>query len=292
MDRACFQMQMDFALKVLMDKENERLRKRLFDKSKKPSKKTSGHARHMTSDEMLDALARGEWASKMAEVFKQRVFKQRKKAYEKWCREMAAQEKAQEKEVERAQKEVEKEEERRRKDVEKTHEQDRKRRERERVKALKDGAKLQKAADLAAAKAEKARLVAERQSAGRALKRKATTRRVVEPEGASEEREDTYLDEGSTDQSIDQPAGPPIPAPERPRPRAIQRQPTPHSAPSFADHAPPAASVATSDAEVMVLVMPTEPHVPVSTRPRPRPKQPPVPANGVEPVVRRSTRRK
>ncbi|KZP07205.1 hypothetical protein FIBSPDRAFT_965817 [Athelia psychrophila] len=145
-------MQMDFALKTLMEKENERLRKRLFDKGKKPSKKTSGHARHMTSNEMLDALARDEWASLMKEVFKERVFKQRKVAYEKWCKEMADQEKAREREAERA----EKDEGKRRKDAEKARELDRKRRERERVKALKEGAKLQKAVDAAAAKAEKA----------------------------------------------------------------------------------------------------------------------------------------
>jgi len=44
LDRACFQMERDYALKVLMDKENERLRARLYDKSRKPSKKTSGYA--------------------------------------------------------------------------------------------------------------------------------------------------------------------------------------------------------------------------------------------------------
>ena len=43
LDRCCYQMQKDFALKKLMDTENEQLRKRLFEKSKKHTKKlTSG----------------------------------------------------------------------------------------------------------------------------------------------------------------------------------------------------------------------------------------------------------
>ena len=45
LDRCCYQMQRDFALKKLMDTENEWLRKRLFEKSKKHTKKlTSGLA--------------------------------------------------------------------------------------------------------------------------------------------------------------------------------------------------------------------------------------------------------
>ena len=75
LDRACFQMEKDYALKVLMDKENERLWKCLYDKSKKPSKKTSGHAQHMTSEENLEALAREDWAAQMKEVFKDWAFK-------------------------------------------------------------------------------------------------------------------------------------------------------------------------------------------------------------------------
>jgi hypothetical protein len=64
-----------------MDTENERLLKRLFETSKKHTKKlTSGFARHMTGEECLDALAKQEWASAMKEVFKDSVFKARKDA--------------------------------------------------------------------------------------------------------------------------------------------------------------------------------------------------------------------
>ena len=85
----------DYALKKLMEKENGRLHKRLFDKSsKKKSKFAQGFARHMTSEESLDALVKEEWAVGMKEVFKERVFKQRRDAYEKYCRELVAEEKA------------------------------------------------------------------------------------------------------------------------------------------------------------------------------------------------------
>lgn len=97
---ACFQMEKDYALKVLMDKENGRLRKKLFDKSKKKGKKTTGYARHMTSDEVLDALVQVEWAAAMKEVFKEHVWRLRKQAYEKYFRDLVAEEKAKLKEVE------------------------------------------------------------------------------------------------------------------------------------------------------------------------------------------------
>ena len=62
----------------------------------------------MTSEESLDALAREEWASAMKIVFKDRIFKAWRDAYEKYCRNMAAEDKAQEKEAEKARKEAEK----------------------------------------------------------------------------------------------------------------------------------------------------------------------------------------
>ena len=69
----------------------------------------------MTGEECLDALAKEEWASAMKEVFKDPVFKVRKDAYDKYCKQMAAEEKAHEKELEKARKEVEK----RQKEIEK-----------------------------------------------------------------------------------------------------------------------------------------------------------------------------
>jgi hypothetical protein len=60
----------------------------------------------MTGEECLDALAKEEWASAMKEVFKDPVFKARKDAYGRYCKQMVAEEKVYEKELEKAQKEV------------------------------------------------------------------------------------------------------------------------------------------------------------------------------------------
>ena len=186
LDRCCSQMQRDFALKKLMDKENERLRKQLFDKSHKPSKKQSTLSRHMASEESLDALAREEWGSAMKIVFKDRIFKARRDAYEKYCRNMAAEDKAREKDAEKArkdaekaQKEAEKSEERRRKEIEKFRLREQRNRQKEREKALKDAAKLQKAAEAAAAKAERAALADTRRAAGRMGRQRRATRPVA-----------------------------------------------------------------------------------------------------------------
>lgn len=98
LDEACFQMQRDYALKRLMDHENERLRKRLFEKPNKPNKKlTSGFARHMTSEENLLALAREVWQLKMKEVFRSEKFKARKDLYDDHVRQEANAEKEREK---------------------------------------------------------------------------------------------------------------------------------------------------------------------------------------------------
>lgn len=130
LDRARLQMQRDYALKKLMEKENERLRQRLFNKTNKPKKKqSSGHARHMTSDKVLEELARDDWQAAMKEVFKSEVFKQRKRAYEQYCRDELASEKA----AEKARKSVERAEERARKLAEKSRAQQEQREERESV---------------------------------------------------------------------------------------------------------------------------------------------------------------
>ena len=55
----------------------------------------------------MDALAREEWALAMKEVFKDRIFKARRDAYEKHCKTLAAEVKMREKEAERAQKDAE-----------------------------------------------------------------------------------------------------------------------------------------------------------------------------------------
>ena len=80
----------------------------MFDKSlKKKSKFTQGFAQHMTSEESLNVSTKEEWAVGMKEVFKERVSKQRRDAYEKYCHELVAEEKAQEKEAEQTRKDEE-----------------------------------------------------------------------------------------------------------------------------------------------------------------------------------------
>ena len=63
----------DYAQMKLMDLENERLRKRAFEKEKQknPHKLSSGRARHMTAAEHLDLLAQQDWESHMKAVFKE-----------------------------------------------------------------------------------------------------------------------------------------------------------------------------------------------------------------------------
>ena len=127
LNQSCYQIQCDYPLKKLMEKENGCLHKRLFDKSSKRKNKLSqGFAWHMTSEESLDALAREEWAVGMKEVFKERVFKQRRDAYEKYCCDLVAEEKVQEYKAEW----TKKDEERARKEAEISHERVRKAQER------------------------------------------------------------------------------------------------------------------------------------------------------------------
>jgi multidrug efflux pump subunit AcrA (membrane-fusion protein) len=139
----------------------------------------------MTSEESLDALAREEWASAMKVVFKDRVFKARRDAYEKYCRNMATEDKAREeaqkarKAAEKAQKEAKKSEERRRKEIKKFQLQEQWKRQKEHEKALKDAAKLQKAAGAAAAKAARAALADTRQVAGFAGRQRHAMRPVA-----------------------------------------------------------------------------------------------------------------
>ena len=175
LNQATYQMQKDYTLKRLMDKENERLHKQLFNKTNKPSKKQgSGFAQHMTSEENLDALAReawaAAWAAAMKEIFKDAVFKQQKDKYEKYCKEVAAEERARQKEAAKVVKDAERFQEQQRKDIEKFRAQEQRKRERAWQKAIRDEAKLHKAAEAAAAKAEKAALAASRQNAGRLRK--------------------------------------------------------------------------------------------------------------------------
>ena len=71
--KASIALEQDFAQMKLMELENERLRKRAFEKKgqKKQNMPTSGRARHMTAAENLDWLARHDWESLMKDVFKE-----------------------------------------------------------------------------------------------------------------------------------------------------------------------------------------------------------------------------
>jgi hypothetical protein len=66
-------LEQDFAQMKLMELENERLRKRAFEKKgrKKQNMHTAGLARHMTAAENLDWLARHDWESLMKDLFKE-----------------------------------------------------------------------------------------------------------------------------------------------------------------------------------------------------------------------------
>ena len=84
----------DYALKKLMDKENEWLCKQLYTKKNKHNKKErAGFVRHMTSKENLIKLAKEDWVAAMKLVWKEPVWKQRRENCEKYVRELAAEEK-------------------------------------------------------------------------------------------------------------------------------------------------------------------------------------------------------
>ena len=92
-------MEQDFAQMKLMDLENEKLRKRAFEKDKRKAAKwklTSRQARHMTGDEMLDSLARYDWESKMSDLFKEASprFKAQKKGIDDYYKNIAEERKS------------------------------------------------------------------------------------------------------------------------------------------------------------------------------------------------------
>ena len=97
---ACIQIQKDYTQMVLMDSENERLRQRAFAKQKKTKRtQTTTHPRHMTSNDVLDALALTDWRAAMKEVHKQAAptFAARRKLIDNDIKQAQAAEKAQKK---------------------------------------------------------------------------------------------------------------------------------------------------------------------------------------------------
>ncbi|THU80572.1 hypothetical protein K435DRAFT_874250 [Dendrothele bispora CBS 962.96] len=160
LEKACHQMQRDFALTKLMDKENGDLREQLFRKKKKPPKRFAAAtaSRHMTSEEALEALAYEEWKPKWIEVnksFKERlrtIAKDKKADEEKQCQ-ANKEERKRQKEIKDKQKELEQQEKEQRK-VEKEMEKVRK-------EAEKEATRLEKAAQ----KAERDRIATEKKAA-------------------------------------------------------------------------------------------------------------------------------
>jgi hypothetical protein len=67
---------------VLMDIENRCLHIKAFQQPKRKARIDASHARHMTGQEMLDSLARGEWDDKMQEVFREGkdIFKKQRRS--------------------------------------------------------------------------------------------------------------------------------------------------------------------------------------------------------------------
>ncbi|KAF8989717.1 hypothetical protein BDQ17DRAFT_1333910 [Cyathus striatus] len=77
------QIQRDYAQKQLMDAENARLRSRLYGKeTKRKWIEGSGHPRHLTSEESLEALAKAEWQQRWKELLREATpyLKEKKKA--------------------------------------------------------------------------------------------------------------------------------------------------------------------------------------------------------------------
>lgn len=232
LEQSCHQMEKDYALKKLMDNENERLRKKLFNKQHKPQKKErTGFARHMTSEKNLESLRLEDWAAVFKQMAKNLLYKATRSAMDQVQKERDAEEVAQikeaakiakelekraerdakalEKEQERQEREKSKETQKQAKEREKARTTDERKRARERSQMAKETTKLLKAAEAAAAKAKKFALAQSRKKAGgRTKKRKSPT-----PEPS-----DNDSDDGASDHN--QPPTP-LPTKARPRPRPL-----------------------------------------------------------------------
>lgn len=108
LDKTQYQMSSNFALLKLVERENERLQQQLFRTTQRPNKKTTGaYARHMTSNECLEALVRGVWESNLKNIFKSTEWKEHKKSCAATEKRLVAEEKERERERERGQKDTE-----------------------------------------------------------------------------------------------------------------------------------------------------------------------------------------
>lgn len=155
-DRCCYQMQRDYALKKLMEDENGKLREQLFTKQLKPKKKqTTAYARHMTGEECMDALAMEDWKTAMRTVFATGEFKAQKKKIEAECRRVETEARDAEKQLERDRKAEEKREKEAQRDAERAERAEKarqKKEEAERKKKEKEEERKRKQAEAAAKK--------------------------------------------------------------------------------------------------------------------------------------------
>jgi chromosome segregation ATPase len=193
-DRCCYQMQRNYALKKLMENENENLRQRLFRKDNKGKKKqTNAYARHMTSTETLGVLAKEDWKGVMKEMFGNEQFRARKKQVEDECRRLEAGAKEAAKELER----LRKEEERLQKEGEKARKRqlDAEEKERKRAEKKAEAERKKAQAELKKAKSEKKKAEAAQKKAEAAQKKAeaAQKRAEVNKRRAEQEAEKAHL---------------------------------------------------------------------------------------------------
>jgi hypothetical protein len=211
-------MEADHASKKLMDAENQRLRNRLFEKSRKPTKRRDGgsRARHMTGEESKIALAQDIWKVQLAEVHKEllagakareavrqalaKVFESVAKKIKERQRIAQREDKELRKAEDAAERQRNREEARRRKEDEARHKKEQKERDARAKREAVEAEKARKAAENAQKKAEK-------QATQRIRKRKATEIEV-----------ESQLTNSDSENQIPTPKRP---CPCRPRPRPV-----------------------------------------------------------------------
>ena len=232
------QLEHDHALKILMEQENQRLRQILYHKDASKKKTySSSEPRHMTSTEMLDALALAEWRGSWKTMLKEAgaTFKKQKRLIELEEKRLAADAKRVADDLKRR----EREEEKRKKDTEKAEEKARKASEKLAEKTRKAIERLEQA------EAQKAtRAAAKRGRGGRGRGRargsgRQSQRREREESESSEDDTISNLSDNSGDQGAEAIEKPPFDAPERPRPRPTYRRHTATANSTQADESEP-----------------------------------------------------
>jgi len=162
-------LEQDYAQMKLMDFKNEQLRQKAFGKDQRKAAKkklVSGQARHMTTPEMIDLLARQTWESAIGDLFKEASaqFSTQQKAIDNYHKGIEAGKKTAEKVQKAAAHQAKKAE----MDAEKVAEKVQKAASRQAKKAEIDAEKMQKVAARQAKKgemdAEKAQKAAARQA--------------------------------------------------------------------------------------------------------------------------------